>query len=112
MNLTTERHEDVLSVGVNGRIGVSNAVTFEEAVRNAFEDTDRAVIVDLCKLTYIGGSGLRAVLMAAKFANARGAGMALCGPSEQVLEVISISGFDRIVPVRDTPAEARAALGV
>ena len=112
MNLTTERHEDVLSVGVNGRVGVSNAAAFEEAVRNAIEDTDRAVILDLRKLVYIGSSGLRAILMAAKFANARGAGLALCGPSEQVLEVITISGFDRIVPVRGTPADARAALGV
>ncbi len=41
MDLTTERSGNVLSVDVKGRIDGSTAVAFEEAVRNALDETDR-----------------------------------------------------------------------
>ncbi len=112
MELTTERREDVLFVEVTGRIDGSTAVAFEEAVRDATAETDRAVIVDFRDLAFISSAGLRVVLITAKSAKARGAGLALCGLSEPIREVFSISGFDKIVPIHDTPDDARSALGV
>ena len=112
MDLTTERREDVLSVDVKGRIDGSNAAAFEEAVRTAIEDTDRAVIVGMAELTYISSAGLRVIFLTAKSLKARGAGLVLCSLSEQIFEVFRISGFDKIAPIRDTPADARAALDV
>ena len=112
MDLTAERCEGVLSLEVKGRIDGSNAAAFEEAMRSAIGDTDRAVIVVLRELAYVSSAGLRAILTAAKFVKAQGVGLALCSLSEQVLEVFRIGGFDKIVPVYDAPADARAALGV
>ena len=97
---------------VKGRIDVSQAAAFEQALRNVIEDTDRAVIMDLRELTYIGRSGLHVVLMVAKSLDARGAGLALYGPSEEIREMFRIIGFDKIMPVHDTSVDARAALGV
>lgn len=112
MDLTAEWREDVLSLEVTGRIGGSSAAAFEEAMRNAIAETGRAVIVDCRELAYISSAGLRVILIAAKSAKARGAGLALCGLSEPIHEVFRISGFDRIVPIHDTSANARAALDV
>ena len=112
MDLTAERREDVLSMDVKGRIDGSNATAFEEAMRNAISETDRAVIVDLRELAYISSAGLRVIIIFAKLVKARGAGLALCGLSEQILDVFRISGFDKIVPIHDTPDDALAALGV
>ena len=66
MDLTTERNENVLSVDVKGRIDSSTAVAFEEAIRNALEETDRAMIMDFRELTYISSAGLRVILLTAK----------------------------------------------
>lgn len=112
VDLTVERRDDVLSVEVTGRIDGSGAAALEEAMRNATAETDRAAIADFRELAHIGSAGLRAILVAAKSAKARGAGPALCGLSEQILEVFRISGFDRIVPIHDAPDDARAAIGV
>ena len=57
MDLTTERNENVLSVDVKGRIDGSTAVAFEEAIRNALEETDRAMIMDFRELAYISSAG-------------------------------------------------------
>ena len=112
MELTVERHGDVLSVELTGRIDGSNAAAFEEAMRNTITEAERAVIVDCRDLVYISSVGLRVILITAKSVKARGTGLALCSLSEQILEVFRISGFDQIVPIHDTPADARAALGV
>ena len=59
MDLTTERNENVLSLGVKGRIDGSTAVAFEEAVRNAIDETDRALIMDFGDLDYSSSGAAR-----------------------------------------------------
>ena len=46
MDVTAERQDGVFSVQVDGRIDGSNAVEFEEAIRTAVEESDRAVLMD------------------------------------------------------------------
>ena len=80
MDVTTERQDGVLSAQVGGRIDSANAVEFEEAIKTAIEESDRAVILDFEKLTYIGSAGLRAILLTAKTLENRNAKFALCSP--------------------------------
>ena len=57
MDVTTERQGGVLSVQVGGRIDGANAAEFEETIRTAIEESDRAVIMDFEKLAYISSAG-------------------------------------------------------
>lgn len=45
INMTTDRQDGVVSVRVAGRIDGSNAIAFQEAIRTAVEDRDRAMIM-------------------------------------------------------------------
>ena len=110
VNVTTERIDDVLSADVEGRIDGSNVVQFEEAVRTAIEDSDRAVIMDFEKLVYISSAGLRAILLTAKSLQNHDAKLLLCSLSDRIREVFEISGFDKILPIHETKAAARASL--
>ena len=106
MDVAMERQDDILSVLVSGRIDGSNVMQFEEAVRTAIEDGDRAVMMDFEKLSYISSSGLRAVLMFAKNLSGRGAKFALCAMSNQIRDVFEVSGFDKFIPIHPSRAEA------
>ena len=110
MNVTTERQDDVVSILVSGRVDGFNAPQFEEAVRAAVEDGDRAVIMDLEKLVYISSTGLRVLLMFIRDLLRRETAVAFCTVSEQVRKVITISGFDQFIPIHPSRAEALAAL--
>ena len=110
MNLTTERHEDVLSVGVAGRIDGSNAAAFEKALQDAVEPTDRAVIMNFRDLVYINSAGLDTVVVTAKSLRSRDAGLVLCGLSEPIRTLFRISGLDQFLPIHGSEAEARAFL--
>ena len=110
VNVTTERTDDVLSADVEGRIDGSNVVQFEEAVRSAIEDSDRAVVMDFENLVYISSAGLRAILLTAKSLQNRDAKLVLCSLSDRIREVFEISGFDKILPIHATKADALASL--
>ncbi len=111
MDLTVERHDNVLSVGVKGRLDWSNSEAFRDALGDTIEDTDRAVIMDFGELDFIGSSGLRVILVTARLLVERDATLLLCGLSDPVREVFRITGFERLLPIHETLAEARASLG-
>ncbi len=111
MDVTTERLENVLSVDVKGRIDGSTAVAFEEAVRSAVEETDRALIMDFGELDYISSAGLRVILLTAKSLQSQDAKLVLCGLSDSIREVFKISGFDKLLQIHGTKAEAQASVG-
>ena len=110
MDVTTERQDSVLSAQVGGRIDGSNVAEFEEAIRTAIEESDRAVIMDFDKLVYISSAGLRAILLTAKSLGNRNAKFALCSLSDQIREVFETSGFDKVIAIHPSKAEALASL--
>ena len=110
MEVTTERQNGVLSARVSGRVDSTNAREFEEQIRTAIEDDDRAVIMDFEKLVYISSAGLRAVLMTAKNLWKREATFALCSLPDVVREVFEVSGFDKIITIHPSREEALAAV--
>lgn len=110
LDLKTEREDDVLSAHVGGRIDGSNAGRFEEMLRTAIEESDRAVIMDFEQLLYISSAGLRAVLFTAKSLWKQGTTFALCSLSEQTRAVFKSSGFDRMVRIHASRREALDSL--
>ena len=110
MQVTTERQDGVLTVYVSGRIDAGSASEFEETVRTVIEDGDRLVIMDFENLLFISSSGLRVVLMTAKSLRGRDAAFALCSLSGALLDVFRISGFDKIIAIHPTRADALASL--
>ena len=110
MDVTTERTDGVLSVGVEGRIDGSTVLAFQEAIETVIEEGDRAVIVDCEGLHYIGSAGLRTVLGIAKTLANRDTRFALCSLSDHVRIVFEKSGFDTIIAIHPSRAEALASL--
>lgn len=108
MDMTIERHDDVVSISLNGRLDPAASKAFERALRDAIVTTDRAAILDLSGVCFIGSTGLRAMLTVAHDLRKRGARLVLCAPSEPVREVLRITCFERFLPVRETRAEALA----
>ena len=110
MDVTTERLDGVLLVLVSGRIDNSNADALEEAVRDGIEGSDRTVIMDLEKLSYISSAGLRVLLTTAKDLLSRDGGLMLCSMSDRVRVPVERVGVDRMIPIYPSRAEALASL--
>lgn len=111
MEIQAEREGRTLTAKATGRVDGVNASEFEQTLRDAIEEEDAAVILDLAGITYLSSAGLRAILLTARSLSQRKAKFLLCSPSAPIREVFEISGFDKIIPVHDSHAEAVAAIG-
>lgn len=82
-----------------GRLDGSNAPAAEKELI-ALVESNGSVDVNLAALDYVSSAGLRVFLAAAKAAKGKGGKLVLVAPKPAVLEVLQISGFDRILEIR------------
>jgi anti-anti-sigma factor len=109
MQLSTQMEGESLVVSVRERLDAVSTADFEASCARWIEEGSVHLVLDLSGLAYISSAGLRCILAAAKKARRLGGGLALCGLTGQVNEVIQLSGFDRILPTYFTADEALCA---
>ena len=110
MKVTIEREGETLVAMAEDRVDGTNASEFQQALEAAITESDRIVILDCEQLTYISSAGLRVVLLTARALQRQNSKFAVCSLSEQIREVFEISGFDKIIPVHASRADALGAL--
>lgn len=85
---------------VAGRLDATTAGATEKDLLGLLVDDVNSITLDLSSLDYVSSAGLRVLLVIAKAAKAKGGKLVLTSPKPAILEVIKISGFDRIITVQ------------
>lgn len=93
-----------------GRIDAANAAVAESDVLALLEKAGPSVILDLSQVDYLSSAGLRVLLVGAKTARAKGGKAVIVAPKPAVLEILRMSGFDKIIPVADSREAAQAVI--
>lgn len=86
-------------LGVSGRADAEAAEELEARLRGAVGSHSK-VAADFSALDYISSAGIRAVLQAARAAQASQVEFAVCAPSAPVRKVFDMSGLDQILTIR------------
>jgi anti-anti-sigma factor len=92
MKITEKKNDDEIILTVEGRLDCISATDFQEAVILAFNKYVN-VKVDFEKLTYIGSSGFRTLLMAQRTAYGRKGSFTIFNVSEPIMKVFNMTGF-------------------
>ena len=110
MTITTEEVNDgITKVIVAGRLDIDGAAALDLQM-NAIAATQKAVLVDLRDVSYLGSMGLRSLVAPARAIKSRGGKMVLLGPNEFVGKVLNASGVDSLIPVHHELQSALDAL--
>ena len=109
IEVAEERNDDVLVLLPVGRLDSGNARSFESVVMQRISGGEQRLIVDFSRLDFISSSGLRVLLIAAKALKADAGTLVLCGMKAHIEEVFRISGFDRIIPIKESREAALEA---
>lgn len=110
MGINIEWKDEVLVAKADGRIDGTNSSKFQKELETAVDTNARVVVLDLEHVSYISSAGLRVILLTAKSLQKKDAKFAVCSLSAQIREVFEISGFDKIISVQASQAEAVVAL--
>ena len=94
-----------------GRIDGVNAQEFQENLDQKTESSSdsQAVVLDLEHLSYISSAGLRSILVIAKTLKNKQIKFSMCTLPDPILEIIQITGFDKIIDIHESRSVAVAA---
>lgn len=110
MPIESHRDSGTLIIQTEERVDSANAQAFYQELDSAIESDDRAVVMDMERLAYISSAGLRVILQTARKLQQQNAKFAICSLSGTVREVFEISGFDRVIDIHPSQADAVAAV--
>jgi len=110
MDLKEKRAGDAILVAAAGRIDLSNADAFKDALSASLAKTKTALILDLSGVDYISSAGLRALMIAFKASKAENKAFGIAGLQPLLLEIFAISRFNQVFALFDSVRDGVAKL--
>ena len=92
MNISKLLEEGRIVLALDGRLDTASAPRLQEVLIPAFDEAGD-VTLDFADLAYVSSAGLRVLLTGLKTAKARGASMTVRKVSDEIMEVLEMTGF-------------------
>jgi anti-sigma B factor antagonist len=93
MQISEQKINDVLAIGLKGRLDAATSKSVEDFLLKQIDAGDRLFVLDLRELEYISSVGLRVFMMAAKRLKVVQGKIVVSSLSAPIKEVFEISGF-------------------
>jgi anti-anti-sigma factor len=110
MQISTRDSCGVTVVDMEGSLDTTTSGDTGDALFALVQDGNRKILLNLEKLDYVSSAGLRAILVAAKLLQNSGGQMRMPTPTETVRSIMEASGFNSLLKLHDTEADALANL--
>ena len=104
------RRKGILIAIPIGRIDGSNHIAFQNNLEFGIEPEEKALILDCAQLGFISSAGLRICLIIGKQFNQPGKAFGICNLSDSIQDIVTVSGFDKILSIYKTRSEAIEAI--
>jgi anti-anti-sigma factor len=84
-------------VRISGRIDATTSADLDTAVANLADSGLGPVVLDFSDVDYISSAGLRVLLIALRMLSGKGRRLALAALNPDVMDVVRLTGFDRLL---------------
>lgn len=108
LDIKVKEIEDIIILELVGNLDTNTSPLTEAKINECLNNGCKKMIIDLENTRFVSSAGLRVFLVTAKKITANSGALNLCSPNEVVKEILAISGFDTIIPVKNTVEEALA----
>lgn len=109
MQISTSTVKDVLVVGLSGRLDSHTVGDVGDRIAAIGTGEARRVLLDLSGLDYVSSAGLRIVLRLSRLLQSHGGELKVSDAQPMVAQVLETAGFDSLLRIHPTQAEALAA---
>lgn len=107
MKVEINKEENITVVSLLGKLNSTTSGSLEDKLRSYIDSPASHLILDLAELDYMSSAGLRIMLVLSKKYKASDWNFALSNMQVHVLEVFEMSGFDSLVDIEPSLAEAK-----
>ena len=99
MTIEKQMSGTTLTMTVEGRVDTQPAPQLEAFIKDSIADA-QTLILDFAGVSYISSAGLRTVLNAQNWMDAKGGSMEIHNAAGMILNVFKITGFDTFLTLR------------
>lgn len=97
LEIVIEESGDVSGIRLNGRLDAATSPLLERQIALLLEENQKKILIDFSSVDYLSSAGLRLLLSTTKRLKGKGGKLALFGMMEEVLEIVKMAGFERIL---------------
>ncbi len=105
INIVIEEASRGILIRVEGRMDATNTPKLEAKMQELLSAGKTHILLDFAKVDYLSSAGMRLLLSITKKLTDTGA-LHLCSINEEVMEIIKMAGFERILCIYRTEQEA------
>ncbi len=106
LTFETEEQDGKLIFRLNGRLDATTSANLEAKLNEQIEAGHKHILLDFGSIDYLSSAGMRLLLSATKRLNGTEGKLALCSIGDDVMEIIKVAGFERILSIFATEQEA------
>jgi anti-anti-sigma factor len=106
LRIELEQIEHRIIARIDGRIDAASAPILERKIESLIAEDHDVLILDFTRVDYLSSAGMRVLLSAARKLKAKKGNLILFGLTDDVAEIIKMAGFDKILQIVSTEAQA------
>ena len=95
---------------LDGRLDAVSSPALEKKIFEFVEGGHIRILLDFSQVDYLSSAGLRLMLSATKKVRAKGGLLVFCSLQDEVMEIVKMAGFERMLPIYPNEQQALAAL--
>ncbi len=106
LNIELEEIPPKIVLRIEGRLDAPSSPTLEKKIHSLLEEDHLFLVLDFSQIDYLSSAGMRLLLSTTKKLKAKGGSLALFSIVEEVMEIIKLAGFEKILNIFKTEQEA------
>jgi anti-anti-sigma factor len=106
LHIDLEEIEHKILLRLDGRLDAATTPILERKINNLIDEKHYLVYLDFLRIDYLSSAGMRLLLSVSKKLKTKKGSLVLFAISEEVMEIIKLAGFERILLIFSTEQEA------
>lgn len=111
LNVSFDQQPKRTLVRLEGRLDATTTPQLEKKILSFIEKEKQKLLIDFSKIDYLSSAGMRLLLSATKKIKAHGGKLVFSAMNDEVMQIVKMAGFDKILEIYSTESEALKALG-
>lgn len=95
---------------LEGRLDAVSSSALEKQLSTYYQGHPKGIVLDFTKVEYLSSAGMRVMLSATKKFKNQGGILALCALHDDVMEIIRLAGFEKLLSIHSLEKDAVEAV--
>lgn len=106
LHIELEEIDRKIILRLDGRLDAATTPLLERKIDKLIDENHTHLLIDFLRIDYLSSAGMRLLLSSTKKLKAKNGGLLLFSIGDEVMEIIKLAGFEKILLIFESEQEA------